>query len=333
MNYNNIVPVCFENCFHSIKQIFRFYENLFLFRNEKIRFLKYFSKQNCKKKEQIKARLLFYGHSLEKGMSRENIRFGFGVKVIKLLLFYLERYTSYNYDENDEVFKNACSIVNEYIKLHKTVKYNLDFIDSKYNGLLEKIKDINNVGGVVTIDNRKNAYSFNFRDLVFSRKSVRDFAESEVEYDLIVDSVELAIKSPSVCNRQGTKIYVVKNKVKIKKALDIQGGFNGYRIPPCLLLITEDIQTFIDVTERNQGYIDGGLFSMSLLYALEHNNLAACALNTMFNERKTIKTKELLNIPENENLIMYVAVGNFKEHYNVPLSVRKRKESVMKFIN
>jgi len=332
MKYKNIVPVYFENCFQFLKKIFRFYENLLLFRNEEKRFLKHFSKQNCKKQEQIKARLLFYGHSLEKGMSRENIRFGFGVKVINLLLFYLQKYTSYNYDENDEVFKNACSIINEYIKLHKTEKYNLDFIDSKYESLLEKIKDINNVGGVITIDNRKNAYFFNFRDLVFSRKSVRDFAENEVEYDLIVDSVELAIKSPSVCNRQGSKVYVVKNKVKIKKALDIQGGFKGYKIPPCLLLITEDIQAFIDVTERNQGYIDGGLFSMSLLYALEHNNLAACALNTMFNERKTNKTKELLSIPENENLIMYVAVGNFKDHYNVPMSTRKSKKSVITFI-
>ena len=62
------------------------------------------------------------------------------------------------------------------------------------------------------------------------------------------------------------------------KALKIQGGFLGYAMPPVLLLVTSDIRAFMNNGERNEPFVDGGLFSMSLLYALEAYGLAACPL-------------------------------------------------------
>ena len=76
------------------------------------------------------------------------------------------------------------------------------------------------------------------------------------------------------------------------------------------------------VNERNEGYVDGGLFSMSLLYALEARGLAACPLNTMFSEQVDRKTRDLLDIPDNEVFVMYIAVGHFKETSKICRSQR-----------
>lgn len=42
------------------------------------------------------------------------------------------------------------------------------------------------------------------------------------------------------------------------------------------MLVTADLQAFMGSNERNEGYVDSGLFSMSLLYAMKSCGLAAC---------------------------------------------------------
>lgn len=110
-------------------------------------------------------------------------------------------------------------------------------------------------------------------------------------------------------------MYQIADPEKIATALKIQGGFNGYGMPPVLLLITSDIRAFMNNGERNEPFVDGGLFSMSLLYALEAYGLAACPLNAMFSLSQDRKTRALLHIPNYELPVMYIAVGNFPDPY------------------
>ncbi len=119
------------------------------------------------------------------------------------------------------------------------------------------------------------------------------------------------MRTPSVCNRQPTRVHVILNKELIAKALKIQGGFNGYPVPPALLLLTADNRVFMAPQEHNEGYTDGGLFGMNLLLALEEQGIAACPLNTMFRRGPEKATRRLLSIPSNEVLVMYIAVGHF----------------------
>lgn len=55
--------------------------------------------------------------------------------------------------------------------------------------------------------------------------------------------------------------------------------------------------------EHNEGFVDGGLFGMSLLLALEKQVLAACPLNTMFRLKAEKVTRRLLGIPEYESFL------------------------------
>lgn len=141
------------------------------------------------------------------------------------------------------------------------------------------------------------------------------------------------MRTPSVCNRQPTRIRVILNHDLISKALKLQGGFNGYATPPALILLTADNRVFMAPQEHNEGYTDGGLFGMSLLLALEEQGIASCPLNTMFRKGPEKATRELLNIPSYENLVMYIAVGHFPDQCVTCVSHRFRADDVVTVID
>ena len=107
------------------------------------------------------------------------------------------------------------------------------------------------------------------------RHSVREFSDEPVDVNLIEQATDMAMRTPSVCNRQPTRVHLILNPEIITKALAIQGGVGGYAAPPALILITSDLRSFITSYERNEGFTDGGLFGMSLLLSPESLGLAS----------------------------------------------------------
>ena len=81
--------------------------------------------------------------------------------------------------------------------------------------------------------------------------------------------------------------------------------------------------------EHNEGYTDGGLFGMSLLLALEEQGIAACPLNTMLRNGPEHATRRLLSIPDNENLVMYIAVGHFPSECTTCVSNRFHADDIV----
>ena len=154
------------------------------------------------------------------------------------------------------------------------------------------------------------------------RHSVREFSDEPVDVNLIEQAIDMAMRTPSVCNRQPTRVHLILNPEIITKALAIQGGVGGYAAPPALILITSDLRSFITSYERNEGFTDGGLFGMSLLLSLESLGLASCPLNTMFTAKADKDTRKLLNLPDNEVPVMYIEVGNFLEETRTCASIR-----------
>ena len=331
---NTIKEYLPEPLMEKLKDARNYGRSIFLFRRDKRRFLRYFSKKNSLEKEQLNAQLLFFSHAIEKGLSRENFRFGFGKAVIPQLYERIKIYHSQGYNLEDEIYLNALSVLNQYIQVHEAYPYDLaDRINVKefkenYLSMDPKIGGAKQIKRSSSNENQTK----NFKELAMGRHSVRDYQESSVDWKKINEAIRIATKSPSVCNRQSSRVRVIKDPRLVEQALRIQGGFKGYAIPPYLLMITTDTRYFIDVTERNQVYVDGGLFAMSLLYALEYEGLAACALNTMFDSKREAATRKLLGISDSENLIMYVTVGNFKDKYKVPMSYRLNVENITSYL-
>lgn len=82
-----------------------------------------------------------------------------------------------------------------------------------------------------------------------------------------------------------------------------------------LLVITVNNSYLAGPEERNQGFIDGGMFSMSPIYALTYFGLALCALNAAFTKKSDKLIRNILNISVNENLSMFISVGHYLDSF------------------
>src|SRR3546814_5180755 len=71
-----------------------------------------------------------------------------------------------------------------------------------------------------------------------TRASVRDYSSAPVPSAVIEEAVELALHSPSVCNRQASYVYCLQSRAIIDRALSLQNGNRGFGHEiPCLLKI------------------------------------------------------------------------------------------------
>lgn len=66
-----------------------------------------------------------------------------------------------------------------------------------------------------------------------------------------------------------------------------------------------------------------------LLLALEEQGIAACPLNTMLRNGPEHATRRLLSIPDNENLVMYIAVGHFPSECTTCVSHRFHADDIV----
>lgn len=164
----------------------------------------------------------------------------------------------------------------------------------------------------------------NPEDFFWTRFSVRDFSNSIVEDSVVCYAINLALKTPSVCNRQAWHVYHIMDSVLIKKVLVYQNGNRGFGHKiPCLLIITADLKAFDGGGERYQHWIDGGMFSMSLVMAFHSIGLSTCCLNWSCSGRNDLKLRRLIAIKPEHTVIMLLAVGYPNEKVRVCASERR----------
>jgi len=285
--------------------------------------------------ENLKGALTFHAHALEKGFVHDDFRPGFGTKAINNLIGYLNKFLNKNYSKNDLRFEIAIDTLNKYLQVHQK----LGFVNTNTKRIKQWLKenhlykesDIENGGYFIQDSSEvKKNIKGDFAEFSNSRHSVRNFDEMPIDERSIIDSIQLASNAPSVCNRQSYKVYRIHDKGLIQKLLQIQGGINGMATGISdLLVVSTNTKYFRSVDERNQPYIDGGIFSMNLLYALHYNNIATCPLNADLTLDKEQQVKKITGMSETECVILFVAVGNFKTTNKIPLSKRESYKDIL----
>ena len=87
-----------------------------------------------------------------------------------------------------------------------------------------------------------------------------------------------------------------------------------------LVAVCSDRQSFAFPREQQQVYVDGALYSMSLIYALHSLGVATCPLSAALSTKQLKKAREILQLPAEEELIIYIAIGNYKDKFKVTKS-------------
>ena len=285
--------------------------------------------------DQLVARIMYNVHALEKGLAqRTGWQPGRGRKALRNLNDALAVYRRQGFEETLFAFAEGMSIIQRYQERHAghddVIASLPQVIDpaflspaepSRYSAAGTKV--------IRRVDKSDNARR-TFYEIAQGRSSVREFSGSPIRTAGVVRAVANAEKTPSVCNRQGWRVYWTEDKELAGKVLSHQGGFGYTQMPEVLLTITVSNSAFVSPFERNQSFIDGGLYAMSVLYGLEAESLAAVPLNASLNARNRDSVQRLLAIDPSDEIIMFIAVGDHPEESVVPVSDRRPTTSFLR---
>src|SRR5690606_14714723 len=294
-----------------------------------------FRVNNFEKKE---AKIILYYHSIEKGFLFRNPKPRFAkAEIIRLHAYFKDKEVIQNIKLSQ--IRAGYSVACRYYELHNEKVIDIENYFSRrdyllYNGILNNYysQDFQGIKEF-TFDKFYSKIDSNFLDFSNSRRSVRDFTGELIDEQQIKAAVGLALNSPSVCNRQSAKVYLLQDKVKIDEILKIQAGFRGYsENVRQLLVLTADRNYFYTVGERNQLYIDGGIFLMNLLYTLHFYKIANCPANWGKSVKDDRLAQRVIGLKENEKIICLIPIGRAVEDIRVCLSERRTIDEVLKVI-
>lgn len=261
--------------------------------------------------EQYEASIIRQYHIIEKGLSYENYRAGFGRNNIEKLLFTLEQYTSKFDDVSSFSYRTAISCLDAYIKKNREFGLNDIEIEERFHRLQG---EANNLGGVIAVSKPKDNSRLSFEELLKARHSIRHFSDVPVDIVLLIESVKLAQYTPSACNRQGWKTRIVADKDKISTILANQNGNRGFgQEIDKLLIITADLRAQQRNRELFQAFIDGGMYATNVLNALFAKGIGSVPLSAALTPKQEDNIRRLIKISDAEVLILFIGVGNYPE--------------------
>lgn len=288
------------------------------------RYLSYSSTTKYDTQIKLISKIIIQYHIIEKGLTMPIPRLGFGKIVIEELinncLDYLKKYS-----RREEQLIHAISVILEYEDFHKRQNF---ILEPSIEKSIQKIKALNSrLMACKQIEMSKNNYfevaGASFDLFSKSRKSIRNYTEEDIPMEKLYNALNIAKSAPSVCNRQTWRTNIYKNKKQISEILEQQNGNRGFgHLANKLILVTAELGAFNGSGERNQAFIDGGIYAMNLLYALHHQKIAACILNCSNTVEKDRALRKVTNIKDSEVFIAIITCGIPPEKFKIAVSKR-----------
>ncbi|MDA9912306.1 nitroreductase family protein [Planktomarina temperata] len=274
---------------------------------------------------QLRAKITTLYHVIEKGLTMPNMRLAFGEDRIKLLISALLEWENQGYSTQCSQYQAALSALDEYLRIHSNAGMSNSLLS---NFLVARQPEINPVHEGMS--DARVGFSEGFKFLVHKRKSVREFRDVSIDINELKKSIGLALHSPSTCNRQTSRVYILTDKKQIQSVLELQGGSRGFsQTVTTLLIIGYDIRAYQGSGDRYTGYIDSSLFAMTLLYSLAEKDIATIPLNWSKTSQDDRKLRKLVEINDGHNISFFIAVGERSESAKIATSARLPTDAII----
>jgi nitroreductase len=284
-----------------------------------------------KGQENLRSRMHMTGHFLEYGMSMRDPRKGFGQDRVALLYRDLDSYAPhYGWDATCEIMLRT---------LQAYLDFNAGAADqSALKAELARLEALRIWTGpalragseTVTRAEIQRRGMIDFLDFAEARHSVRSFAPGPVAQDKIDRAVRAAQITPSSCNRQTCRAWVWTEPEAVQRVLALQSGNRNFGDQITgVAVVASDLTHWYEVEERYQGWVDAGMFAMSLALGLHAEGLGAVMLNWGEEYRQDKALRDLTGIPESALVAVMIGFGNLPEHLNVPVSQREPLETCL----
>lgn len=269
-------------------------------------------------------------HRLEKGLCIRNPKPGWGFdKAEKLVDLIVEEGSKSNPDKLAVEIGKA--VLEAYINAKEKVSGEAD----KLNNLKSKVifagltfAENSEQGGILYLLKEDVLLDESMERLFLTRHSVRDFANTPVDIYKFEKAVTLALRAPSACNRQATQIYVISGEDRVKA-----GSSNEYNADK-YLIITGNMRAF-SMSELNDWIVSSSIFCGFLSLALHAEGIGSCIFrkDIVQESKYNDNIKALCHIPDDEQIILEMAIGNYKDEFNVPVSYRRNSKDILHFVS
>lgn len=291
------------------------------------------------KNEILMARIVRFVHAIEKGLSIESPRAGFGYEKIQTMYGWIKEYLALGDVDRTPVYM-AADALSAYLAYHETIGFTSDKIEeiSLIVSELKTIKEEDKVegifGGVLTVEKADMIFELSEVERLFkTRHSVRQFSREPIPKPLIEKAIELAQTAPSACNRQAVRAYALDMQRFVELYPSDLQGVGGF-LESCdkIIMITGKISAY-EQNEYKQFIVSAGIFTGYLTLALHALGLGACVVQRPLRPDKTWEDFcQKADIPAGEQLICLVTVGQMNEKTVVPLSKRFETKKVLKWL-
>lgn len=271
--------------------------------------------------------ILRENHVIEKGMSMQNPRKGFGQEKALHLIERLSKYCDLYGQNNSAFLTYPLSTLLSYIRYIESQGVDIPEVRKAYEKLCDRVptelKTDSVVGGIceTTKEDLLNSCNKGFESLLLSRHSLRYFSKESVSRETINKALQMAQRTPSACNRQGWHTHIFNGEESVRLMYwqeGCRGCEEGFKQS---VLVTANLKAFLS-HEVFQAYIDGGLYAMNLVNAFHSLGVGTIPLSCGFGFEK-LKHLDQFGIPEYELPILIIAFGNVEEKYHYAVSSRK----------
>ena len=174
-----------------------------------------------------------------------------------------------------------------------------------------------------------------FTDLIFERKSIRAYKEEAIDHAALMEILKQARRAPSWKNLQTSRCYVVETPDTLEE-LRTKGlpSFNQKSSANAVLVVTTFVKDVVGFTQGKPDNEAGNLWGAYDL-GLHDAYLVLAASNAGYDTlimgiRNADVIRNMLNIPENEQIMSVIAVG--KRASDVMEKPRKELDEVVTFI-
>ncbi len=304
-----------------------------------VRYLRYFTplRSRPRNRHRLEALLFVHFHKIEKTLALANPPRLFGTAYLSQLLDLLDEWDQWIRDPEAVAYMGATDALGEYRR----------FVGEELNRrcplLFERLehrlgRDSNGANRKAAGGTRRMSAAelqaavskADFERLAQLRHSVREFGPEPIPDETLRKAVGIAQRTPSVCNRQAWRVHVYSSRDDKEAVLGVQDGNAGFgHLAARVLLVTADSRAYVTSGERHQAYVDGGMFAMSLVYALQAQGIASCCLNLCNYFFQDVAVHRVCRVPPWEVPIMMIAIGHPAAEFRVAASPRLDLDSII----
>lgn len=267
-------------------------------------------------------------HTIEKGLGCMTYKAHWGeekaLRLLELMAAYIEEGSS----QACFGFSEAYAVMTAYIVHKDTQGERIPKIKRLYDNLTKRLDDSKQeyAAGkrIYTREELTVDYDAGIH-LLETCRSIRNYSQTIVDEQDILDAIKIAAAAPSACNRQPIKCYYTMDEEKIARCdalipgnVPIRGTTTNY------IVITASRQYF-GLYEYNQWYVNGGIFLSYLRLGLHLKNIGSCIYQWPINANEK-KMRELYQIPRTELIVGVVGIGYFPDKAHCICAQRKRVE-------